>query len=208
MSHTPAPHRNTPAATHPDPGRRHGHHGPAPQADRGGLSRRAFQGLASRPQGQQRPAGDHQARGHQGHPLRIPGGGRGHHRDRHLRRQRHHAESVRHGVAQLRAEHGRCRAGARGLRRIRHRGQAALRRRRARPDRQDRDHLARRERPGGAQHHLRPAGGRLCRSHARPDGRRRRPDPDRDHLRHAERQGRDLRGAAGVRSSAAPRCRS
>jgi 5-methyltetrahydrofolate--homocysteine methyltransferase len=46
-------------------------------------------------------------------------------------------------------------------RQVQQRRQAALRRRRARPDAKDRLDLAGRERPGRAQHHLRPAGRRL-----------------------------------------------
>ena len=79
--------------------------------------------------------------------------------------------------------------------------QAALRRRRARPDLAHRLALARRERSGCTQHHLRRAGGRLHRSRARPDRRRRRHPAGRNDVRHAQRQGRAVRHRAVLRRS-------
>ena len=78
---------------------------------------------------------------------------------------------------------------------------AALRRRRDRPDHQDRVDLARRQRPGLPQHQLRCAGRRLRRRAARPDRRRRRPGPGRNHLRHAQRQGGAVRDRERVRAA-------
>ena len=78
---------------------------------------------------------------------------------------------------------------------------AALRRRRDRPDHQDRVDLARRQRPGLPQRQLRCAGRRLRRRAARPDRRRRRPGAGRDHLRHAQRQGGAVRDRERVRTA-------
>ena len=87
-------------------------------------------------------------------------------------------------------------------------GQAALRRRRARPDQPHRLDLARCQRSGLPRCQLRCAGRGLRDAGARADRGRRRPDPDRDHLRHAERQGRDLRRRAGFRRDGRRACRS
>ena len=84
-------------------------------------------------------------------------------------------------------------AGARGGRQVRHARQAALRRRRARPHAQDRQHQPGCERPGRAQRRLRAAARGLLRA-GRGAGRGRRgPAAGRDHLRHAQRQGGAVR---------------
>ncbi len=81
---------------------------------------------------------------------------------------------------------------------------AALRRRRARPDQPHRVDLARRQRPGRPQRHLRRAGRGLPRAGQRPGRRRRRPAADRDDLRHPQRQGGDLRPRDAVRGARSP----
>ena len=68
--------------------------------------------------------------------------------------------------------------------------------------------LARRQRSGRAQRHVRRARRRVHRSGRRAGRRRRRPAARRDDLRHAERQGRAVRDRAGVRARAARGCRS
>ncbi len=80
-------------------------------------------------------------------------------------------------------------------------GQAALRRRRARPDQPHLLDFPGREQPRLPQRHLRRAGGELRRGDPRPDRGRRRPDPDRDHLRHPQRQGGDIRRPGRVRGT-------
>ena len=85
--------------------------------------------------------------------------------------------------------------------------QAALRRRLARADQQDRVALARRQRSRRAQRHLGPAGRRIRRGGARPRRRRRRHPADRDDLRHAQRQGGDLRRRVAASMSSASACR-
>ena len=87
---------------------------------------------------------------------------------------------------------------------VAHRRPPALRRRRARPDDAHGLDLARRQRPGRAQRHLRPARRGLPRRRARPGRRRRRPADDRDDLRHPQRQGRDLRRRDALRGAGAP----
>jgi hypothetical protein len=77
--------------------------------------------------------------------------------------------------------------------------QAALRRRRARPDQPHRVDLAGRQRPGLPQRRLRHPGDGLCRVHPRADRGRRRHPPGRDGVRHPERQGGAVRGLAGLR---------
>ena len=71
--------------------------------------------------------------------------------------------------------------------------QAALCRRRARPDQPHRLDLARRRQSRLSRGDLRRSAPGLWRPGARPARRRRRPAAGRDHLRHAERQGRALR---------------
>ena len=85
-----------------------------------------------------------------------------------------------------------------------HAGQAALRRRRARPDQPDGVHLARRQRPRRPQRHLRRAGRGLPGAGQRPGRRRRRRAARRDDLRHAQRQGGDLRAGDAVRGARPP----
>ena len=85
-----------------------------------------------------------------------------------------------------------------------HPRQAALRRRRARPDQPDGVHLARRQRPRRPQRHLRRAGRGLPGAGQRPGRRRRRRPARRDDLRHAERQGGDLRAGDAVRGARPP----
>ena len=57
--------------------------------------------------------------------------------------------------------------------------------------------------PGARARHVRRAGGRLPRAGARAAGRRRRPAAGRDRVRHAQREGRALRGRAGLRGARA-----
>ncbi len=80
-------------------------------------------------------------------------------------------------------------------------GQAAVRDRRAGPHQPHRLDLARRQRPGRPQRHLRGAGRGLPGTGQRPGRRRRRRPDHRDDLRHAQRQGRDLRGRDPVRAA-------
>ena len=70
-------------------------------------------------------------------------------------------DDYQHGAPGLRDERRGRPPGARGLRQVFHPRQAALRRRRARADAEDRVDLAGRQRPGRAQRHLRRAGRRL-----------------------------------------------
>ena len=84
--------------------------------------------------------------------------------------------------------------------------QAALRRRRARPDQPHRLDLARRLQPRLPRRHLRRSAQVLWRTDQRPARRRRRSAAGRNHLRHAERQGRALRDLGNLRSSAASTC--
>ena len=97
------------------------------------------------------------------------------------------------------------RAGPPAVRRIHRRqpGQAALRRRRARPDQPHRVDLAGRQRPRLPQRHLRCPGHRLPRSHPRPDRWRRRHPARRNHFRHAQRQGRAVRHRKLLRAAPA-----
>jgi 5-methyltetrahydrofolate--homocysteine methyltransferase len=89
---------------------------------------------------------------------------------------------------------------ARGrVRQVQHAGQAALRRRRPRPDAAHRQHQPRRQRPRRAQRRLRAAARRLPRAGRGPAGRRRRPAAGGNHLRHAQRQGGAVRHRRGVR---------
>ena len=84
----------------------------------------------------------------------------------------------------------------------RRRRQAALRRRRPRPDQPHRLDLARRRQSRLSRRHLRRSAQILWRADQRPARRRRRPAAGRDHLRHAERQGgalRDRRDHRGAR---------
>ena len=148
------------------------------------------------------PAGDHPR-----HPRRVPRRRRGHHQHEHVQRER--------GLA------GRLRPRSRSPRRstapaatiareaadaatAANPGQAALRRRLARPDDQDRLHLARRQRPRRAQRHVGRAGRRLQDGRARPGRGRRRHPADRDDLRHAQRQGGDLRRRVALRGARLP----
>ena len=71
--------------------------------------------------------------------------------------------------------------------------QAALRRRRHRPDQPHRLDLAGRLQPRLPRRHLRRSAHRLWRADQRPARRRRRPAAGRNHLRHAQRQGGALR---------------
>ena len=84
-------------------------------------------------------------------------------------------------------------ARARGVRPVRERRQAALRRRRARADAEDSEHQPRRQRPRGAERHLRRVARRLPRAGRGVARRRSRPVPGRDDLRHAQCEGGDLR---------------
>ena len=142
--------------------RRDGYGDPARPPRRGRLPRRAVQGLAERPGGQQRPADPDPARHHRGDPPRVPRGRRGHHRDQHVQRQRRLPGRLRHGGARLRAQLRRGPAGpARGRRDDRaHPGPTAVRRRRARSHDPHRLDQSRRQRPRRPQRLLRPAGRR------------------------------------------------
>ena len=157
--------------------------------------------LARGSQGQQRSARPHAARADRRDPSRVPRGRRGSHRDQHVQLQPAVDGGLRHGGAGLRAElhRGAHRARRRGRMDRADAGPAALRRGRARTDQQDRIDLARRQRSGLPQHHVRRAGGGVHRSAARPVRRRRRSDPGRDDLRHAQREGRDLRDPSVLR---------
>ena len=84
------------------------------------------------------------------------------------------------------------RAGPRRRRRRRDAGPPALRCRRPRADQPHRLHLARRQRSGPAQRHLRRAGPGLRRGGAGPRRRRRRHSAYRDGVRHPQLQGRHL----------------
>ena len=129
---------------------------PAGPARRGRLPRRAVRRLAVGRPGQQRPADAHPARHHPRHPPRVPRGRRRHHRDQHVQRQRDLAGRLRHGGARLRAQpRGRAARPRAPCDEVAERtpGQAALRRRRPRPDHPHRVDLARRQRPRRAQRH-------------------------------------------------------
>ena len=80
---------------------------------------------------------------------------RRHRRDQHLRRDAHRPGRLRPRRGGARDERRRGPHRARRLRQVQHAGQAALRRRRARPDAAHGEHQPGRERPGGAQRHLR-----------------------------------------------------
>ena len=143
---------------------------------------------------------------HRGDPPGVPRGRRRHPRDQHLQRQRHLAVRLRHVRPGPRAQ-PRGRTAGPSRRRRGHRAdarQAAVRRRRDRPDLAHGVHLARRQRPRRAQRHLRRARGGLPRRRARPGRGRRRPPGGRDHLRHPQRQGGDLRPRDAVRGARPP----
>ena len=196
-----------PEGAHRHPRRRDGHDDPALPAERGRLPRRALQGPPEEPEGQQRPAAAHAARRHRGDPRAVPRGRRRHRRDQHLRRDLGGAGRLRPRRLRARDERRRRAPGARGLRQVQQRRQAALRRRRARADAEDGEHQPRRQRPGGAQRHLRRAARRLPRAGRGPARRRLRPVPGRDDLRHAQRQGGDLRPRRADGRRAASGCR-
>jgi len=145
-------------------------------------------------EGQRRPAADHAARRHRGDPRAIPEG-RPPTSSRPTPSARPRWPRARLRPRRLCARDEPCRRapGARGLRQVHERRQAALRRRRPRADAEDGEHQSRRQRSGGQKRHLRRAARRLSRAGRRAAGRRLRPVPGRDHLRHAQRQGGDLR---------------
>ena len=108
------------AAAHRHHRRRHGHHDPALQAGRGRLPRCRAAGPPEGPEGQQRPAGADAARRGARDPRPVPGGGRRHHRDQHLRRHLDRAGRLRPGAPGARDEPGRRAHRPRGRRRRRH----------------------------------------------------------------------------------------
>ena len=187
------PAARTAQGTHPDPGRCHGHHDPAVQAGRGRLPRRALPRPCPRREGQQRAALAHPARHHPGNPREVPGGGGRPHRDQHLRRHGRCPGRLPPAGTGLRDERRLGTAGPGRGRQVQHARTSPLRGRRPGPPAQDRLHLAGRERPGRAQHHLRGAACRLPGTGPWPGRRRSRRVPGRDHLRHPQRQGRAVR---------------
>ena len=94
-------------------------------------------------------------------------------------------------------------------RRTRHRRgrQAALRRRRHRPDQPHRLDLAGCFQPRLPRRDLRRPAHRLWRADQRPAGRRRRPAAAGNHLRYAQRQGGAVRDRRNLRKPAASTCR-
>ena len=194
---------------HPRARRRHGHDDPAPQARGARLPQPAAGRPSQGAEGQQRPHRADPARRAGGDPRGVPGRRRRHHRDQHLLEHGDRPGRLRPRAAGLRAEP---RVGAdRPPRRRRldgaHARQAALRRRRARPDQQVAVDLAQGRRPGVPLRHLRRGAAGLPRAGPRPARRRRRRAAGRDHLRHAHLEGgagRRRRGAGGARHR---RCR-
>jgi 5-methyltetrahydrofolate--homocysteine methyltransferase len=100
-------------------------------------------------------------------PRGLSGGRRRPSRNQHLRRQFDRAGRLSTGASRLRDESRSSAAGEAGLREAVDGGQAAVRRRRARSHAEDRVDLARRQRSGRAQRHVRPAGRQLRRAGAR-----------------------------------------
>ncbi|VFT33819.1 Uncharacterised protein [Pseudomonas aeruginosa] len=192
-----------PQGTYPDPRWRHGHHDPELQAGRGRLPRRALRRLAERRERQQRPLAAQPPGRDPGHREGLPRRRRRHPRDQYLQRHPGVPGRLRHAVAGLRTQRRRGAPGSPGGGREDRRdpGQAALRRRRARPDQPHLLDFPGREQPRLPQRHLRRAGGELRRGDPRPDRGRRRPDPDRDHLRHPQCQGGDIRRPGRVRGT-------
>ena len=164
-----------------------------------------FADVRRRPRRRQRPALADQPRRHPRHPPGLPRGRRRHHLHQHLQRHPDLAGRLRPRGPRLRAQRRRRRPSrARPPTSCHHPRPAAVRRRLARPDLEDRVDLARRQRPGRPQRDLRRAGRGVPRGGARPGRRRRRPAPDRDDLRHPQRQGRDLRPRDAVRRARPP----
>jgi len=177
--------------THRVPRRRDGHDDPGAPPGRGRLPRRALSRLAPRPQGQQRPPDAHAAAHHRVDPPRVPRSGRGRHRDQYVQFLGDLAGRLRHRRAGARAElRGRApRAPRRRRSRARHR-HTAFRGRSARPDQPNGLAVARCQRSGDAQRHLRGIGGDVRRGGARAARGRRGSAAGRNHLRHPQRQGR------------------
>ncbi|CRE07979.1 Uncharacterised protein [Bordetella pertussis] len=186
---------------HPDPGWCHGHDDPALQAGRGRFPWRALRRAPQGSQGRQRTAVAGAPGRDRGNPPAVPRGRRRRDRDQHLRRHVDRPGRLRPAGAGLRDEPGVGPPGARRLRRLQHARASALRGRGAGAAAQDRVHLARRQRPGGAQRHLRRAARGLCRAAQWPARRRHRHRPDRNHLRYAQRQGGHLRRRGSVRGA-------
>ena len=127
-------------------------------------------------------------------PRAVPRGRRRHRRDQHLRR--HPVAQDDYGLGAFAREMNV--AAARLARAACDKLQRAPTSRASSPARSGptpthREHQPRRQRPGGAQRHLRRAARGLPRAGRGPARRRLRPVPGRDDLRHAQRQGGDLR---------------
>ena len=115
----------------------------------------ALRQSSSRSQRQQRSSHSHQARDHPRYRPPVSGSRRRFHRDQHLQFQLHQPGGLWPGPSGGRIERSGRAAGARIVRRIHHRRAPAPGRGRAGPGQPHRLHLARRQRPGLPQHHLR-----------------------------------------------------
>ena len=154
---SPSSSQARPQRAHPDSRWRHGHDDPELQARRAGLPWQTLRRLAERRQGQQRPVGADPPGRDRRHRESLPGCRRRHSRNQHLQRHPDFHGRLRHGRAGLRVKRRRRTPGAQGRRRQDpgNPGQAALRRRRARPDQPHLLAVAGREQPRLPQRDLR-----------------------------------------------------
>jgi hypothetical protein len=182
------------------PRRRHGHDGAPTGPRRGRLSRSPVRRPPPRPEELHRRPDAH-ARGRDPqHPRRLPGGGRRHCRDQHVRGDERGPGRLRPPAPHPGDEPRRRVAGPGGGRRGH--GQdarpAPLRGRVDRPDQQAALHFRQRGRPRPPRRDVRPDGGGLPRADRGPHRRRRGSPPGGDGLRHARPQGLPARDRAGV----------
>ncbi len=180
------------AETHPAARRVLGRDDPGISPERRRFSGKPPRQSRPRPQGQQRSPDADQTRNHSRHQPLLSRRGCGHSGNQHLQFDRDRAGRLWPRTSGGRAERSRRTDRAGGLRRGLHVVAPPACGGRARPHQPDGVIVARRERRGVPQHHLRCAARNLSRSDGRAHPRRRRSDHDRDRLRHAERQGSDL----------------